>query len=98
MTTMTPERTGVTPAHVDLVELVSTDDPNNAAHIVLETEGKTAHELVLEARIYGTPVEALCGHRWVPQRDPKNFPVCEGCLEIYQASVKPEDRDNLPDA
>lgn len=98
MTTIAPERTTATPAHVDLVDLVSTDDPGNAAHIVLEIPGKTAHALVLEARIYGTEVEALCGHRWVPQRDPKQLPICEGCLEIYKATVNPHERDELPDA
>ena len=38
---------------------------------------------MLEARIYGTPVEALCGHVWVPSRDPKQLPLCEECKSIY---------------
>ena len=38
---------------------------------------------MLEARIYGTPIEALCGHVWVPSRDPKQLPVCEACKSIY---------------
>jgi hypothetical protein len=32
------------------------------AHIVKVPPGKSAADVVLEARIEGTPVEALCGH------------------------------------
>jgi hypothetical protein len=46
--------------------------------------GESAQAKVLEARIYGTPVEALCGHVWVPSRDPKQHPLCEKCKEIYE--------------
>ena len=28
-------------------------------------------------------VEALCGERFVPQRDPKKLPMCQVCKEIY---------------
>ncbi len=54
------------------------------AHIV-KTEGdESAAAKVLEARINGTPVEALCGHVWVPSRDPKQLPMCQACKEIYE--------------
>lgn len=53
------------------------------AHIVKVGPGETAAAKVLEARITGTPVEALCGHVWVPSRDPRSLPVCERCKEIY---------------
>ena len=33
----------------------------------------------------GTPVRALCGKVWVPSRDPKRFPVCPECKEIYDS-------------
>ena len=39
---------------------------------------------MLEARIYGTPLEALCGHVWIPSRDPKQLPLCEACKSIYE--------------
>ena len=32
----------------------------------------------------GTPLEALCGHVWVPSRDPKQLPLCEKCKAIYE--------------
>ena len=53
------------------------------AHIVKVEPGESAAAKVLEARINGTPLEALCGHVWVPARDPKQLPVCQSCKEIY---------------
>lgn len=55
-----------------------------SAHIVKTGPGENAAAKVLEARIYGTPVEALCGHVWVPSRDPKQLPLCEECKSIYE--------------
>jgi hypothetical protein len=46
--------------------------------------GETATAKVLEARVMGTPLEALCGHVWVPSRDPKSLPLCEECKNIYE--------------
>jgi hypothetical protein len=34
--------------------------------------------------VTGTPVTALCGKVWVPSRDPKRYPVCPTCKEIYE--------------
>ena len=55
-----------------------------SAHIVKTEPGENAAAKVLEARIYGTPLEALCGHVWVPSRDPKQLPLCEECKSIYE--------------
>jgi hypothetical protein len=41
-------------------------------------------EKVLESALSGEPVVALCGKVWVPGRDPKKFPVCPSCKEIYE--------------
>lgn len=54
------------------------------AHIVKTEPGESATAKVMEARVYGTPLEALCGHVWVPSRDPKQLPVCQACKEIYE--------------
>ena len=59
-----------------------TDEPT-AAHIVKVGPGEDAAAKVLEARIQGTPVEALCGFVWVPSRDPRQLPVCEECKSVY---------------
>ena len=57
--------------------------PPKAAHIVKTEPGESAVAKVTEARIYGFPVEALCGERFVPQQDPKKLPLCGVCKEIY---------------
>ncbi len=57
--------------------------PPKAAHIVKTEPGESAVAKVTEARIYGYPVEALCGERFVPQQDPKKLPLCGICKEIY---------------
>jgi hypothetical protein len=53
------------------------------AHIVKTRPGEDAAAKVLQARIEGTPLEALCGHVWVPSRDPKQLPVCQKCKDVY---------------
>lgn len=63
-------------------ELLETGEPASA-HIVKTEPGESAAAKVLEARIYGTPLEALCGHVWVPSRDPKQLPLCDACKSIY---------------
>jgi hypothetical protein len=35
--------------------------------------------------VTGTPVIALCGKVWVPNRDPGKFPVCPECKEIFES-------------
>ena len=54
------------------------------AHIVKVGPGEDAAAKVLEARIYGIAIEALCGHVWVPSRDPKQLPLCEACKSVYE--------------
>jgi len=53
------------------------------AHIVKTDGDESAAAKVLQARIEGTPLEALCGHRWVPSRDPRQLPLCAKCKDIY---------------
>jgi len=59
-----------------------TDEPKHA-HIVKVGPGESATAKVMEARVYGTPIEALCGHVWIPSRDPKQLPLCQECKSIY---------------
>jgi hypothetical protein len=55
------------------------------AHIVKsKSGGGDAAARVVEARIYGTPLEALCGEIFVPQRDPTKLPLCQACKDIYE--------------
>jgi hypothetical protein len=43
--------------------------------------GKTK---ILESAMTGAPVTALCGKVWVPGRDPKRYPICPTCKELYE--------------
>lgn len=49
------------------------DEPD-VAHIVKKNE-------VTDAYVFGTPLTALCGARFIPSRDPSGYPVCEPCLK-----------------
>ena len=39
---------------------------------------------IMDSAMSGEAVVALCGKVWVPGRDPKKFPVCPTCKEIYE--------------
>ena len=45
---------------------------------------------VVESAVMGTPVVALCGKVWIPNRDPEKFPVCPECKEIFEEMKKNE--------
>lgn len=72
-----------TTARPDVERVPQTGEPS-AAHIVKVGPDEDAAAKVLEARINGTPLEALCGHVWVPSRDPKQLPLCDVCKDIYE--------------
>lgn len=77
-----PLRTGVKEVVVtDLDDDTETGEPQ-VAHIV-KADGDAAAK-VIEARIYGTPLEALCGMTFIPQRDPSRLPMCAACKDIYE--------------
>ena len=46
---------------------------------------------ITEAMVTGVPVVALCGKVWVPSRDPKKYPVCPECKEIYESLPEGEE-------
>jgi hypothetical protein len=73
-----PEPSGTALLERELVEQpVEPGDHERFAHYVRK-------EKVLESALSGEPVVALCGKVWVPGRDPKKFPVCPVCKEIYE--------------
>lgn len=86
----------------EYVETRTTDTPGEASHIVMTPPGEhdtTPQAYVLRARVEGFPVTAVCGHVWVPGRDPKPLPICSRCLAVYhQPGENRDDRDELPDA
>lgn len=48
---------------------------------------------ITESMVTGTPIRALCGKVWVPSRDPKKYPVCPECKEIYEGLPQGGDGD-----
>src|SRR5258708_29713970 len=55
---------------------------------------------IVDSAVSGTPVVALCGKVWVPSRDPKRFPVCPECNEIYESLPEGDEyaRERSPQA
>jgi len=45
-------------------------------------------EKIVQSAVTGKPVRALCGKKWVPNRDPEKFPICPTCKEIYETLKK----------
>lgn len=67
---------------------VLTQDTSALTHIVnCPMEKESAQAWVDEARAKGLEVTALCGHRWVPTRDPIRHPVCQACMDVAAALV-----------
>jgi hypothetical protein len=77
------------------VDNVRSTESGKVSHIVKAKPDKSAQALVMEARVFGFPVEALCGYTWVPQRDPGRFPICQACKEIFDQARN--DNPNLPE-
>ncbi|GAA0605657.1 hypothetical protein GCM10009547_04470 [Sporichthya brevicatena] len=61
-------------------------DHDRFAHYVVRNK-------LTEAMVEGTPLQALCGKVWVPSRDPKKYPVCPECKEIYDG-IPPGEGDD----
>ncbi|MCP4435337.1 MAG: DUF3039 domain-containing protein [Actinomycetia bacterium] len=72
------------PATTTITEETTETEDGPVAHIVKTKRGEDATAKVLGARVEGTPLEALCGHVWVPSRDPKRLPMCQKCKDIYE--------------
>ena len=39
---------------------------------------------IVESAVTGKAIEALCGKKWIPSRDPSKYPICPICKEIYE--------------
>ncbi|MBR2673565.1 MAG: DUF3039 domain-containing protein [Aeriscardovia sp.] len=43
-----------------------------------------SRDKMLQSRLTGRPVVALCGKVWVPKHNPKDYPLCPECRRIYE--------------
>jgi len=50
-------------------------DHDRFAHYVRKAD-------IVRSNVEGVPVIALCGKRWIPNRDPAGYPVCPTCKEL----------------
>ncbi len=60
-----------------VVEPAEPGDHERFAHYVKKDK-------IVTSAVTGEPLTALCGKVWVPSRDPKRFPVCPTCKEIFE--------------
>ena len=82
----------ITETHVDesIIPYEETDDhPERLTHIVnppanlhIFQPGMEAQDIVDIARATGQEVVTLCGHRFVPKRNPEKYDVCQTCMDI----------------
>lgn len=83
MPTLTSPLTTDSPAEEFVHDPIEGHESERFSHYVLK-------EKIGDAVIYGTPVEALCGKKWVPSRDGSKYPVCPECKELLE--MGPEGR------
>ena len=62
---------------IDIKDELDEDGEKRFAHLIIGGE-----DAILAARINGTFVIAICGKRFKPSRDPKQYPPCPDCKEI----------------
>lgn len=53
-------------------------DHDRFAHYVRKAD-------IVRSNVEGVEVVALCGKKWIPNRDPDRYPVCPTCREIMAA-------------
>ncbi|MBF9072471.1 DUF3039 domain-containing protein [Streptacidiphilus fuscans] len=79
MSTLEPERGLGTGTLIEEVPQTSHGDGDHERFAHYADKNK-----IMESALSGTPVVALCGKVWVPSRDPKKYPVCPLCKEIWE--------------
>jgi len=75
----------ITQPDVDLdappvIELDESDEPPDAAHVVRQQD-------LIHSQITGEAIRALCGKLWVPKRNPDDYPICQACVDLLNASA-----------
>ena len=69
----------------DKTELDTNLDNPTYSHIIDRGDDeRPAGAIVLEARVMGLELTALCGYKWIPSRDPEKFPVCPVCVQMFE--------------
>ncbi len=69
------QRETITKEKVDPKIADGEGDHDRFAHYVRKAD-------IVRSNVEGVPVVALCGKKWIPNRDPDRYPVCPTCKEI----------------
>lgn len=72
------QRQTITEEHTDVRLDDGSGDHDRFAHYVRKED-------IVRANVEGVEVVALCGKRWIPNRDPDRYPICPTCKEIMGA-------------
>lgn len=72
-----------TPPDTRTVPQTDGGDHDRFAHYI-RTPGQSAGAAILQAGFDGDELEALCGKRFIPNRDPRKFQICPSCKEILE--------------
>jgi hypothetical protein len=67
---------------IEADERLDEGDHDRFAHYVRKAD-------ITRAMVEGVEVVALCGKKWIPNRDPNRYPVCPTCKQIM-ASLRGE--------
>ena len=51
-------------------------------------------EDIVRSNVEGVEVMALCGKKWIPNRDPDRYPICPTCKEIMSTLRGSETNSN----
>lgn len=65
----------ITEKHTKPLISDGTGDHDRFAHYVRKAD-------IVRSNVEGVPVVALCGKKWIPNRDPSRYPVCPTCKEL----------------
>lgn len=62
-------------------------DHDRFSHIVRKDEAARGY-------IDGASIEALCGKKWVPSKNPDNYPVCPDCEKVLKRILSAQQGNN----
>ncbi len=67
----------MTAVQEEVVRQADTDDHDHLSHYVKKDQ-------YTDSVVFGEPITALCGKKWIPSRDPRKYPICSDCKRIYE--------------
>lgn len=77
-----PVRAPARPVEAPARPITDDGDHDRFAHYAKKAD-------IARAYVTGEAIVALCGKKWVPTRDPKQYPICPTCAERKAAGWRP---------